>query len=152
MKVTVMIRKILMAALAVLAFHAASAQPKGGYIAGEKASQERIRVATKGLANPERGFRFEILVGVEDAPETESKWPFPDYRDDGIVMTQAYCYLNRYWDCDIPQSKIDALQSSFDRARRDGVKFVLRFAYEGLDGTDNCPSSVYSPTSNSSRP
>ena len=140
MKVTVMIRKILMAALAVLAFHTASAQPKGGYIAGEKASQERIRVATKGLANPERGFRFEILVGVEDAPETESKWPFPDYRDDGIVMTQAYCYLNRYWDCDIPQSKIDALQSSFDRARRDGVKFVLRFAYEGLDGTDNCPS------------
>ena len=126
--------------LSALAFHFAAAQPGTGFVAGEKASQERIRVSTEGIANPERGFRFEILVGVENAPETESKWPFPDYRDDGIVMTQAYCYLNDYWDREIPQSKLDALQSSFDRARKDGVKFVLRFAYEGHDGTDNCPT------------
>lgn len=135
-----MIKKIFGLVLAVLAFHSVSAQSNGGHIAGEKASQERIRVASEGLANPERGFRFEILVGVENALETESKWPFSDYRDDGIVMTQAYCYLNDYWDCDVPQSKLDALQSSFDRARGDGVKFVLRFAYEGLVEGDDCPT------------
>ena len=138
-----MIRKYAIAvaaAVIAVAFQTVSAQPKSGFIAGAKASQERIRVASEGLANPERGFRFEIKIGVENASATESLWPFPEYRDDGIVMTQAYCYLNDYWDRDIPQSKLDALQSSFDRARKDGVKFVLRFAYEGLDDTDNCPT------------
>lgn len=130
---------IIIAGLLLLAGSAANAQ-QTDFVAGAKALQERIRVSTEGIANPERGFRFEILVGVENAPETENKWPFPDYRDDGIVMTQAYCYLNDYWDREIPQSKLDALQSSFDRARKDGVKFVLRFAYEGHDGTDNCPT------------
>ena len=62
---------------------------------GEKVTTKRIRVATEGLANPERGFRFEIKVGQEDGP-TENRWPFDDYRDDGIVMTQAYCYLTDY--------------------------------------------------------
>ena len=78
------------AAFIAVAFQIVSAQPKSDFIAGEKASQERIRVASDGLANPERGFRFEIKIGVENAPATESLWPFPEYRDDGIVMTQ-YC-------------------------------------------------------------
>lgn len=116
-----------------------------GFIGGEKATGERIRVATEGLANPERGFRFEMLVGEEkkasavasvtkstvtSEESTETCWPFPEYKDDGIVMTQAYCYLTDYWQSDIAQSKLDALQKSFDRARQDGVKFVLRFAYQ----------------------
>ena len=122
----------------------------GGFVAGEKATGERIRVATEGLANPERGFRFELLVGEENGPETEtysnknanvSGWPFADYRDDGIVMAQAYCYLDDYIDCDISPKKLEALQKSFDRARKDGVKFVLRFAYEhSMDSTHPCPT------------
>lgn len=45
------------AALVAVAFQTVSAQPESGFVAGEKASQERIRVASEGLANPERGFR-----------------------------------------------------------------------------------------------
>ncbi|GEM_PF-1209839 len=111
-----------------------------GYIGGEKATQKRIRVATKGLANPERGFRFEMVVGQEIEGATESCWPFNDYRDDGVVITQAYCYLKDYWNRQISQSKLDALQASFDHARREGVKFILRFAYQDDYNQTACPS------------
>lgn len=66
-----------------------------GFVGNGKATGERIRVESEGLANPERGFRFEIKVGLEGSA-TENKWPFEDYKDDGIVMTQAYCYLSKY--------------------------------------------------------
>lgn len=87
-----------------------------------------------GLSNPERGFRFEIHVGIEEDERQPSyirdNWPFASYRDDGVVVAQAYCYLTRYCDSALPQSKLDAIQAGFDRARADGVKFLLRFAYE----------------------
>ena len=90
-----------------------------------------------GLRNPERGWRFEILVGSRPDDTwpsadgaTETKWPFPKYACDGVTVSQAYCYLTQYFDRPIGQEKLDALQASFDRARRDGVKFLLRFAYE----------------------
>lgn len=115
--------------------------PASGIIGGGKATGERIRVASEGMANPERGFRFEIKVGLEGKESTESSWPFADYSDDGITMTQAYCYLSDYWDSEISQSKLDALQASFDRARKDGVKFVLRFAYQtDMEQKGGCPS------------
>jgi len=104
---------------------------------------QRVKVATKGLPNPERGFRFQITVGIEDG---EGKplgynWPFAYYKDEGVVMAQAYCYLSKYFDSDISQSKLDALQADFDHARQDGVKFVLRFAYQSvMDGAKNTPS------------
>jgi len=85
-----------------------------------------------GLANPERGWRFEILVGMEPGEKSARRdnWPFPRYRRDGVTVTQAYCYLNKYCESDIPLVKLEALQTDFDRARKDGVKFLLRFAYE----------------------
>ena len=92
------------------------------------------------LANPERGFRFEIRVGIEGSAQTESQWPFADYRSEGITVSQAYCYLSDYWDRPVSQGKLDALQSSFDRARRDGVKFLLRFAYAGGGNPEAAPS------------
>lgn len=52
-----MIRKYAIAvaaAVIAVAFQTVSAQPESGFIAGAKASQERIRVASEGLANPER--------------------------------------------------------------------------------------------------
>ena len=89
-------------------------------------------VSRPGLANPERGWRFEILIGLEPGEKSSRRdnWPFPKYKRDGVTVTQAYCYLVKYCDSEIPQSKLDALQADFDRARRDGVKFLLRFAYE----------------------
>lgn len=99
-------------------------------VGGQEATGERIRMEHPGIANPERGFRFEMLVGVEGGEGTESAWPFDGYTDDGITVTQAYCYLTPYFDSDIAQSKLDALQKSFDRARESGVKFLLRFAYQ----------------------
>lgn len=109
-------------------------------VGGREAGGERIRMAEPGISNPERGFRFEMLVGIEDSDKTENKWPFADYRDDGITVTQAYCYLTKYYDSPIAQSKLDALQKSFDRARRDGVKFLLRFAYQDDNHPAACPT------------
>ncbi len=87
-----------------------------------------------GLPNPERGFRFEIRVGREAGEPLpkyiRNNWPFADYAKDGVRVAQAYCYLTRYCDAPIPQTKLEAIQSDFDKARRDGVKYLFRFAYE----------------------
>ena len=86
------------------------------------------------LSNPERGFRFEQKVGLEDGEKqgksNRSAWRFAECAADGVTVAQAYCYLNKYCDAPIPQAKLDALQADFDRARKEGVKFLLRFAYE----------------------
>ena len=91
-------------------------------------------LALAGLSNPERGFRFEQKVGLEDGEKQGksnlSAWKFRECAEDGVTVAQAYCYLNRYCDAPIPQAKLDALQADFDRARKEGVKFLLRFAYE----------------------
>ena len=88
-----------------------------------------------GLLNPERGFRFEI--GVGRTPEDPVKfghirdlWPFPRFKRDGVTVSQAYCYLTQFHSSEISDAKIAALEADFERARRDGVKFLLRFAYE----------------------
>lgn len=88
-----------------------------------------------GLANPERGWRFE--VGVGRLPEDPCKfthvtdqWPVPRFVRDGVRVTQAYCYLTQFHDRDISAEKIAALEADFARARKDGVKFLLRFAYD----------------------
>ncbi len=133
-------KKTLMAGVAAMLL--ACALPAG---AQDKDGKEitRVKVATEGLANPERGFRFEIKVGLEDGEGSYARhnWPFAYYKDDGVVMAQAYCYLTKYFDSDIPQSKLDALQADFDRARKDGVKFVLRFAYQDvMENAKNTPS------------
>jgi len=89
----------------------------------------------RGLHNPERGFRFEILIGqipsdIVTGSYLRDLWPFPRYTYDGVSMTQAYCYLLQFAESEISQEKIDALEADFARARKDGVKFLLRFAYE----------------------
>ena len=90
--------------------------------------------AADGLSNPERGFRFEQQVGLEDGEKVttskKSGWRFDEYAKDGVRIAQAYCYLNKYCEADIAQAKLDSLQADFDRARKLGVKFLLRFAYE----------------------
>ena len=98
-----------------------------------------------GLANPERGFRFEIGVGripsdMVKVAHVRDQWPFPRYRRDGVVISQAYCYLTQFHSSEISDEKLAALQADFDRARRDGVKFLFRFAYE-YDGVKEGPTA-----------
>ncbi len=98
-----------------------------------------------GLPNPERGFRFEIGVGkLPEDPvrfsHVRDQWPFPRYRRDGVTVSQAYCYLTQFHSSDISAGKVAALQADFDRARREGVKFLLRFAYES-DGITERPTA-----------
>ena len=88
-----------------------------------------------GLANPERGWRFESGVAcLAGDPirfdHLRDNWPFARFAQDGVRVTQAYCYLTKYVDGPIADDKIAALEADFARARREGVKFLLRFAYE----------------------
>ena len=117
-----------------------------GYAQAEVKTYRGIRPSDpqglEGLRNPERGFRFEILVApaADDTyPGLKNKWPFARFPHDGVTMTQAYCYLSRFCDGPVAQDKLDALQASFDRARADGVKLLLRFAYE-FDGLAEGPT------------
>ena len=98
-----------------------------------------------GLSNPERGFRFEIGVGRLPSDPVQFRylrdlWPFPRYRRDGVTVSQAYCYLSQFHSSAVSDEQIAALQADFDRARRDGVKFLLRFAYE-FDGLKEGPTT-----------
>lgn len=86
------------------------------------------------VSNPERGWRFEMMVGLEadERPgrHIRDNWPVERYRSEGVTVAQAYCYLTKYEASGIAEAKLTALQADFDRARRDGIKFLLRFAYE----------------------
>ena len=86
------------------------------------------------VSNPERGWRFEMMVGLEadERPgrHIRDNWPVERYRAEGVTVAQAYCYLTKYETSGISEAKLAALQADFDRARRDGIKFLLRFAYE----------------------
>ena len=97
-----------------------------------------------GLANPERGWRFEIGVGrlPEDPVKfthVSDQWPFPRFVKDGVTVTQAYCYLTQFADGPVSEAKIAALEADFAKARKQGVKFLLRFAYE-FDGVKTGPT------------
>lgn len=87
-----------------------------------------------GLRNPDRGFRFEIRVAEHEEDGLPDpicpQWPFAKYAADGITIAQAYCYLSGSVGSRISRKKLDDLQAAFDKARHDGVKFLLRFAYE----------------------
>ncbi len=48
----------------------------------------------------------------------------------GLTLVQTYVYLNSYVAGPIPSEKLAWLQTSFDELRRNGLKAVLRFAYE----------------------
>lgn len=106
-----------------------------------------------GLRNPERGLRIETLIAepaqraFRPAYHVRGKVP-PVYSEDcwlldakkfepfGLTLVQAYCYLTDYPDRPIPQEKLELLQKSLDNLRKNGLKAVLRFAYErNMQGT-----------------
>lgn len=93
------------------------------------------RGAEAALVNPERGFRLEFKIGLEDGEgqsrSGRSAWRFSEFADSAVSVAQAYCYLTKYGQSDvIAESKIRAIERDFNRARRLGVKFLFRFAYE----------------------
>ena len=50
---------------------------------------------------------------------------------DGITIMQSYCFLMKYDDGrDLPQEKLDDIETFFLKVRESGVKCLLRFAYE----------------------
>jgi hypothetical protein len=101
-----------------------------------------------GLRNPERGLRIETVIAAEPGspewgPASHLRGRVPaGFSDEwwvadcaacehwGLTLAQTYVYLDRYVDVPIPQEKLDWLQTSFDELRRNGLKAVLRFAYE----------------------
>ncbi len=89
------------------------------------------------LRNPERGFRLELGIGMLPNEEyfrhlahRADGWMFDTVAAEGVTMAQGYCYLTDYRAGLISAAKLDAIEASFERARRLRVKLLLRFAYE----------------------
>lgn len=105
----------------------------------------------EGLRNPERGLWVETLFA--EPPGKPSPWgdsrphhlrrKVPDgyndqtwildaqrYETHGLTLVQTYCYLDEFVGKLIPEQKLALLQQSFDHLRKNGLKSVLRFAYE----------------------
>jgi hypothetical protein len=77
--------------------------------------------ATANLLNPERGFYMPLdLIGGDD---------FGAVRAEGYTLMRAYARLDEWRDRDLPQSFLDALDTSLNAVRAAGVKIILRFAY-----------------------
>lgn len=111
-----------------------------------------------GLRNPERGWRIETLiaeppgepawgpaahlVGKVSAGYSDDWWILDarHYEPDGLTLAQTYCYLDRYVGVPIPEEKLQWLQQSFDALRANGLKAVLRFAYERDMGPPTGPT------------
>lgn len=102
-----------------------------------------------GLRNPERGFRVETEIAYELEGESFHRSNFhlrnriiPHYEDyhwlldarryepHGLTLVQTYCYLDRYIGKAISDGKFALIRKSFDCLRKNGLKAVLRFAYE----------------------
>lgn len=87
-----------------------------------------------GLANPERGFRWENRIGSFDQKWQDEKWLDSiknRCKPNGVTVTQAYCELIKYCDMErIPDEQIKRLEESFDAVRQNGIKLLLCFRYE----------------------
>jgi hypothetical protein len=81
-----------------------------------------------GIRNPDRGLRTETII----AEGKDDKWVarVRHYATHGVTLAQTYCYLTEFSSTDISPGKLAQLQSSFDALRANGLKAVLRFAYE----------------------
>ncbi len=101
-----------------------------------------------GLRNPERGLRIETLIAEPPGAQTwgpahhlkdkitsgyRDQWWILDaqrYEPYGLTLAQTYCYLDEFVGKPISAEKLLLLQKSFDNLRKNGLKAVLRFAYE----------------------
>ena len=91
------------------------------------------------IANQSRGFRGEtyINLGTDEAyPGSGENYyerlenQLATYEDDGITLLQLYVYIGNYCDTDIPAEELERLKEYFEKLKSEGVKVLLRFAYE----------------------
>lgn len=101
-----------------------------------------------GLRNPERGLRIETLIaeppglpawgpanhlrGKVSEGFSDEWWVLDAarYEQHGLTLVQTYCYLDAYVGQPLPEEKLQWLRQSFAALRSNGLKAVLRFAYE----------------------
>ena len=87
----------------------------------------RFAGTSASLLNPERGFRAELA----DFPRMASLDVCAKFN---LTLAQAYCYLTKFCTttpcAPLSAAYLDEVSDGFARARRAGVKLVLRFAYE----------------------
>ncbi len=80
------------------------------------------------LRNPERGF----FAQQEDLPG-----PLTDVRPRGLTVVRGYFRLDDHRTRrTLPDAYLEAVDRTFAQARDQGVKVVVRFAYNGGDGPD----------------
>lgn len=89
---------------------------------------------TQGLYNTERGFRLEVALDVskgnaEDAIK-ELREEVDKYASDSVSLVQSYFYLTDLVGRNLSEKDFKTMQSYFDELRNQGMKAVLRFAYE----------------------
>ena len=77
---------------------------------------------TSDFLNPERGF----YTAVDLLSESDLSWV---RTVDGHTLVQSYVRLDAYRNAPLPASLLSDLDDALGVARRDGVKVILRFAY-----------------------
>jgi hypothetical protein len=148
---------IRVALLSLLVFSAGAAAPAGELV------YHGIRPVDPGgrcgLANPERGLRIETIFAEPDGAAdvwgpashlrgrltggySEDWWLLDArrYAPFGLTLAQTYCYLDKSMEGPIPEAKIALLRRSLDNLRANGLKALLRFAYEKEMGQERGPS------------
>ncbi|MBQ8696268.1 MAG: DUF4874 domain-containing protein, partial [Clostridia bacterium] len=100
------------------------------------------------LNNPDRGFRHEIAFFLRDDETVngeltdtyyeEIKRHADYYAAEHPTLAQVYVYLTAYNKTEkLPQSVFHKLELIFDALRRQGLRALLRFAYQfRMDGSD----------------
>ena len=89
------------------------------------------------LQNPDRGFRMEINVYVEELenlaedPVKQLRHYTDYYAADKPTLAQTYFYLKKFNGTPvIPQGAIDHIQANFDYARQKKISLLVRFTYQ----------------------
>jgi hypothetical protein len=84
--------------------------------------------ATDEVRNPERGF-YAQQDGLPGA--------LPDVRDRGLTLVRAIFRLDPHRDAEtLPEDYLQAVDGTFAQAREQGIKLIVRFAYNKGDGPD----------------
>lgn len=93
------------------------------------------------LNNPDRGFRLEVYINASDGgwyPANDrtrsaiehTKDQIAQYASDSPGLAQTYVYLTDYYNKDLDKKALDNIQNYFDFLDSNGIKMLLRFAYE----------------------
>ncbi len=86
------------------------------------------------IANPERGWydRIDSILTQRDFSETV---------DDKLSILHSYVRLDAFRNSPIDQATLDELQQGLDAVRKQGLKIVLRFAYNDGPYPDSEPDA-----------